>query len=395
MASTKTRRPVGQPSVVMSTPPPPSRSKSLFSEVEKQGLLQNFDLEVADKTQFFRSLLKHTLSSFSTRAESELVLIPRHLRGLTLGELESKWGGGWVGTMQRMRKESFDAREKVREEQEEKEREEVVKGKRKRNGTNTANSSPSRQTKNARRDVPTPQSARKAQPAASTSKTRPKASSSTTAAKRTKPVTSSSSTSKPPSSLPQNHIFNPSLPPTPFRSTHTIRTVASPLTRTSSPSRPRALSAASSTSSLPASESDVESNSASDSESDDLPDPEALEAKLLASKSTGGGGGGGRSPNSKSSKKKRGPSLIFRQSLAPGHQPPLPSSQHASDEPLASVELSDGRTISFNPFSLTPGRVERELEEGGVSLEEKKRVQSKVHAEVVKSLQARMEKWKV
>ncbi|KAK8858498.1 hypothetical protein IAR55_002725 [Kwoniella newhampshirensis] len=386
MASTKTRRAVGQPSVIMTTPPPPARTKSLFSEVEKQGLLQNFDLEVADKTQFFRSLLKHTLSSFSTRAESELVLIPRHLRGLTLGELEAKWGGGWVGTMQRMRKESFDAKEKVREEQEEKEREEVVKGKRKRNGTNTANSSPTRQTKNARRDAPTPQSARKTRPAAPSSVTRAKASSSSTS-KRPKSASSSSSATKPPSSLPQNHIFNPTLPPTPFRSTHSTRTIASPLTRVTSPStRSRALSAASSTSSLPASEAEGNSNSDPDSDdSDDLPDPDALEAKLLASTKN-------RSPASKS-KKKRGPSLIFRQSLAAPLQAATATTK--SDEPCASVELSDGRTITFNPFQLSPGRVEKELEEGGVNVEEKKRVKDKVQAEVFKSLQARMEQWRV
>ena len=128
-----------------------------------------------------------------------------------------------------------------------------------------------------------------------------------------------------------------------------------------------------------------------DEEEDDLPDPQAMEAKLLSQPEA-------KSPTSKSrSRKKRGPSLIFHQSFGAGKiiSTPEPPSSLDSDEPLATIQLSDGREISFNPFSLTPGRVERELEEGGVSKVEKIRVQNEVHAEGVKSLQARMEKWKV
>lgn len=136
----------------------------------------------------------------------------------------------------------------------------------------------------------------------------------------------------------------------------------------------------------------VNKDSLEGNEEDDLPDPQAMEARLLSQPEV-------KSPASKSrSRKKRGPSLIFHQSLGAGAKlisTPEPSRSLDSDEPLSTIQLSDGREISFNPFSLTPGRVERELEEGGVSKEEKVRVQNEVHAEVVKSLQARMEKWKV
>ncbi|WRT67697.1 uncharacterized protein IL334_004669 [Kwoniella shivajii] len=384
MASTKTRRPAPQ-GVMMSTPPPQSRNnKSMYSEIEKQGLLANFDIEVADKTLFFRSILSRTLASFRMREESEILSIPRELRGMTLGELEDKWGGGWAGTLQKIRRESFEKKEKVREDIQEKEREEVVKGKRKRNGTTTADNSPERGGKNPRRDAPTPSSTRRAAPSSATRSKAP-----TSAAKKSKPAApSSSSSSKGPSTLPQNHIFNPSLPPTPFFSNKS-RPPTSPL---SQPSMRNQFTSPSRTS---ASDSDDDSNHQSDDDdasgdSDELPDPELLEAQLLAktphSKS---------SSNSNKSKKKRGPSLIFRQSINPNAMPIPQVTQKDSDEPLSNVELSDGRIISFNPFSLTPGRVERELEEGGVSKEEQKKVQEKVHEEVVKNLRERMERWKV
>ncbi|TYJ58528.1 hypothetical protein B9479_000737 [Cryptococcus floricola] len=361
MASRTAR--VAQTAAAVTTPP--KRTKTAFSEGDKQALLQNFDLEVQDKVAYFRSMLAQTLASFHMREETEILAIPRDLRGLTLRELEDKWGGGWAGTLHRIKTERFEVEQKKREEQEEKDRDEVVKGKRKRNATASSR---------ARREAHTSASKTPASRGAS-STTRGKA----TASKRStraQPL----SASKAASSLPQDHVFNPTLPPTPYRSQ------PSPLSHSSHPSRARARSNASESGS-----SSGESTEQDESDDDDLPDPEAIEARLLAKE---------RSPGSKSkSKKKRAPSLIFRQSLGPGAiapKTPGPSRMvEDSDEPLATIELSDGRTISFNPFSLTPGRVEMELEEGGVSKEEKARVQNQVHTEVLKCLQARMEKWKV
>ncbi|WVQ80671.1 hypothetical protein IAT38_002776 [Cryptococcus sp. DSM 104549] len=380
MASTRTVRAV-QTGVTMSTPPPASRrAKSNFSEAEKQGLLQNFDLEVADKIQYFRSMLAQTLASFRMREETEILSIPRELRKMTLGDLEQKWESGWAGTLHRIKTERFQENEKVLEEKQEKEREEVVKGKRKRNGAATPLGSPGR-AKNARKAPAEPTSARRPPTRATASSSARSGKASSSAKRPTRAATSASASgSKPASSLPQDHIFNPTLPPTPYGAgAHTSRSLASPLAHPSSRSQP------------PEAESDAESDAEShaSSDSDDLPDPEALEARLL-SKSV-------RSPPTNPSRKKRAPSLFFRQSLGGGALPPpaTPGPAGDTDEPLATIELSDGRTISFNPFQLTPGRVEAELEEGGVSKEEKVRVQNQVHAEVVKSLQARMERWKV
>ncbi|WVQ73181.1 hypothetical protein IAR50_002745 [Cryptococcus sp. DSM 104548] len=364
---------VAQSATAMTTPP--KRTKSAYSEGDKQALLQNFDLEVQDKVAYFRSMLAQTLASFHMREETEILAIPRDLRGLTLRELEDKWGGGWAGTLHRIKTERFEVEQKKREEQEEKDRDEVVKGKRKRNAAaSSRGNSPTRSTKNPRREDPS-SAARTPTTQKASNPVRSKAASSKRLT-RVAPL----SASKPTSSLPQDHVFNPTLPPTPYRSQ------PSPLSYSSHPSRARAESNASVSGS-----SSGESTEQDESDDDDLPDPEAIEARLLAK---------GRSPGSKSkSKKKRAPSLIFRQSLGPGAavpKTPGPSRMvEDSDEPLATIELSDGRTISFNPFSLTPGRVEMELEEGGVSKEEKVRVQNQVHAEVLKCLQARIEKWKV
>lgn len=62
---------------------------------------------------------------------------------------------------------------------------------------------------------------------------------------------------------------------------------------------------------------------------------------------------------------------------------------------MATIPLSDGRTLSFNPLSLSPGRMDGEMEEGGLSETEKERVKAKVREEVVKTLTEQMERWKV
>lgn len=135
----------------------------------------------------------------------------------------------------------------------------------------------------------------------------------------------------------------------------------------------------------------------------ELPDAEAYEAKLLAQ-------GGEQTPTatSKPSRKpKRAPSLLFRQSmgglrsrqsLGLGAITPAKSRGGAGagiDENLVDIELSDGRTISFNPMSISPGRIQAELDEGGVSKDEQERVQARIKDEAMAALMLSMKKWQV
>lgn len=124
---------------------------------------------------------------------------------------------------------------------------------------------------------------------------------------------------------------------------------------------------------------------------DDLPDPEAIEAemearaKLQPSKTP---------TTSAPSKKKRAPSLIFRQSLAPSNTT-TSNSNIESDSGIRSVQLSDGRSISYKPLELSPGRIHEELEEGGLGEEEKASVAAEIKAETVKLLMAKLNKFSV
>ena len=72
------------------------------------------------------------MKSFQVRQETELLKIPRELRGMTLGSLVDKWGGSWGGTLMRIKREELEESErKERErEEEEKEKEKVERGKR-------------------------------------------------------------------------------------------------------------------------------------------------------------------------------------------------------------------------------------------------------------------------
>ena len=113
--SSKTRTmPASRPAMT------PQRSKqSAFSLAEKQSLLDNFDLEVADKTRAFQASLSATLESFLRRQETEILKIPRDLRGMTLVELEDKWGGSWRGTVQRLARDRLEEQERRRIQEEE------------------------------------------------------------------------------------------------------------------------------------------------------------------------------------------------------------------------------------------------------------------------------------
>jgi hypothetical protein len=191
--------------------------------------------------------------------------------------------------------------------------------------------------------------------------------------------------------LPQNHIFNPLLPTTPGfarrprRNESFFSANGSPIVILGSAESP--------SSDALANEAGSDDRITDDSDDDDLPDPEAMEAKLLAQRAT-------TPPDSKPSRRpKRAPSLFFRQSIAPNDLvardtvgeddgPPL-------EPELASIPLSDGRTVTFNPLDLSPGRIDAEMEQGGLGENEKVRVKSKVKDAVFQALTAKMEKWKV
>lgn len=150
---------------------------------------------------------------------------------------------------------------------------------------------------------------------------------------------------------------------------------------------------------------DVEEEGDSD---DDLPDPEAYEAKLAKSQrqramgklTTTTTSGPTTSTSIARMKSKRGPSLMFRQSLAP---PRTTSNgdvtsnrngdQEIGNDGLSSISLKDGRIMTFNPLDLYPVRIEEEMRESGMGDQEREVVRSQIKEEVVKALSERMERW--
>lgn len=140
-----------------------------------------------------------------------------------------------------------------------------------------------------------------------------------------------------------------------------------------------------------------------DEDSDDeLPDPKAYEAKLAKSQRALG-----KSTVASTSrgKPKRGPSLMFRQSLAPSRHHAAQNDEDndeaagfgegGEDGPgLTSISLQDGRIISFNPLHLSPTRIEDEMKESGMGEEERDVARSRIKDTVVRTLAEHMEKWK-
>lgn len=140
----------------------------------------------------------------------------------------------------------------------------------------------------------------------------------------------------------------------------------------------------------------------SDSDSDlDLPDPEAYEAQVLASKhsskpSNRSEGLGGSKP----SRPKRAPSLFFRQSLTGGGLPGAMAGGESDEDDvdgvgrkLSSVKLSDGRVIQFDPIAVDRTQVEIELAEGGLSEQEKTKARAEIGAKAKAALTARLGSW--
>jgi NACalpha-BTF3-like transcription factor len=167
--------------------------------------------------------------------------------------------------------------------------------------------------------------------------------------------------------LPQNHIFNPLLPPTP-KMPRPPRRGESLLSINGSPLAP-------------------EDSSSEDEDEDDteLPDPRAYEAKLAKSQL-----GKSTSKPSSKGKGKRAPSLMIRQSLAR-----VPAREEEEEDGTRSITLSDGRVISYNPFMVDPARMEDEMRESGLKEQDVELVSKQIRAEALKALMERMGSWKM
>ncbi|QRW27001.1 hypothetical protein RhiXN_01596 [Rhizoctonia solani] len=73
-----------------------------FTEEEKAQLLENFDLEVADRVARMRTNVTDILERFLIRQENEVTRIPRALRSLTVGEFADKYNGSISECLQGM-----------------------------------------------------------------------------------------------------------------------------------------------------------------------------------------------------------------------------------------------------------------------------------------------------
>ncbi|KAG9102300.1 hypothetical protein FRC06_002145 [Ceratobasidium sp. 370] len=93
------RTPVKKPAKAGSSSKPGNRR---FTEEEKAQLLENFDLEIADREARMRSNVADILARFLVRQENEVTRIPRALRSLTVGEFADKYDGSIAACLQGM-----------------------------------------------------------------------------------------------------------------------------------------------------------------------------------------------------------------------------------------------------------------------------------------------------
>ncbi|KAH7340682.1 hypothetical protein B0J17DRAFT_330014 [Rhizoctonia solani] len=73
-----------------------------FTEEEKVQLLENFDLEIADRVARMRTNVTDILERFLIRQENEVTRIPRALRSLNVGEFADKYNGSISECLQKM-----------------------------------------------------------------------------------------------------------------------------------------------------------------------------------------------------------------------------------------------------------------------------------------------------
>lgn len=222
-----------------------------------------------------------------------------------------------------------------------------------------------------------------------------------------------------PKSLPQNHIFNPSLPPTPLRKmnpsdvlltvngspiANPLSSRSNPVQNASGPSRSGSSSGTPAASRLyssrqepatieddnedeedegEAAAEDREEGSGDDSDVDELPDPEAYESRLAASvcvKSKTVKSVPARLP-------KRAPSLVFSQPLQ-GAGPSV-----SDRDPSKSYLPYKGQVIVFEPLNLKPVEMDLDMTLRGLSLEEQEEVRGLVQKEVVAVLDRKRQAW--
>ncbi|KAL1412942.1 hypothetical protein Q8F55_000691 [Vanrija albida] len=358
--ATKSRRPVA-----LATPLPATTPKrKAHSGASKQALLDNFDLEGDMRNQ-----LDSALGGFLALVDAEIFKIPRAMRSMTLGDLEAIWAGNFAETSRAMAEQKFERAHPDKDHAEVVA--EAVEGKRKREAQ-----SPRDGGRKSARTKPLP-----SLPAGTPAGKR------VAKGKRKLPAASPLPKSTSMSTIPQDYEFNPLLPKTP-KFARAPKRNESFFSQNGSPVDLGGLVQLDDVSN--ASVHSDAGDGASDSD-DELPDPEKMERRALAASLRQG------SPRSKAStaastsaarsRPKRAPSLIFRQSL--GAAAPLDP-----EERSAEIPLSDGRTITFNPLNLTPGRIDDELGHGGLGAAEKKRVKQRVQEEVVRALTERMERWK-
>ncbi|KZS93213.1 hypothetical protein SISNIDRAFT_486128 [Sistotremastrum niveocremeum HHB9708] len=81
----------------MNTPPRPKAFPSSLSRKytveEKLQLLENLDIEIADRTRRFRQSLADILASFRNHHEGQVLRVPKLVRGVTMAEFGDKYNG--------------------------------------------------------------------------------------------------------------------------------------------------------------------------------------------------------------------------------------------------------------------------------------------------------------
>ncbi|KAG8762360.1 hypothetical protein FRC11_009663 [Ceratobasidium sp. 423] len=123
-----------------------------FTEEEKAQLLENFDLEIADRVARMRTNVTDILERFLIRQENEVTRIPRALRSLTIGEFADKYNGSISECLQGMAQARLDTQDA-----------DLAGGKRKWQGTQNAETAVTSDKEGSR----APKAARKAAPPSS------------------------------------------------------------------------------------------------------------------------------------------------------------------------------------------------------------------------------------
>ncbi|CAE6455252.1 hypothetical protein ACGC1H_004529 [Rhizoctonia solani] len=139
-----------------------AKSGRRFTEEEKAQLLENFDLEIADRVARMRANVTDILERFLIRQENEVTRIPRALRSLTIGEFADKYNGSISECLQGMAQARLESAQET----------DLAGGKRKWQGSQNAETAAadkegSRAPKAARKAPPTTSTVRRIVPAGS------------------------------------------------------------------------------------------------------------------------------------------------------------------------------------------------------------------------------------